>query len=100
MPEADRISRTRGIASEEAPRTKSRRCACPPICLPNSLSFPAPNRMRSTVANSKENILLSVFIRGEDIGIFDALSWLSHHLHDGVSPEFVMRRFLMSSRRL
>src|SRR5512138_2323004 len=95
MPAADRISRTRGIASEEPACTSSRRSISLSICLLSSFSFPAPKMIRFAVANSKENIVLLVSICREDVGEFDSLPRFCHHLHDVITPALVMRRFFM-----
>src|ERR1043166_6779749 len=49
---------TRGIASEEYPRTRSTRVGSRSICFPSSLTFPAPKMIRVAVANSKEDMIL------------------------------------------
>src|SRR5690242_19953618 len=58
VPNVERVSFTRGIASEECPCTKSTRFVCSAICLLNSFSFLTPKTIRLAVANSKENMAL------------------------------------------
>src|ERR1043165_1522362 len=106
VPNVERVSFTRGMASEERPCTKSTCFVFSSNCLLNSLSFPAPKRIRLAVANSKEDIFLALMKRsqslqtlsarkfqrlesltplpvgifGEDIRILDSVPGFSEHL--------------------
>src|ERR1051326_5901911 len=67
VPNVERVSFTRGIASEECPCTKSTRFVCSAICLLNSFSFLTPKTIRLAVANSKEDIFLALMKRSQSL---------------------------------
>src|SRR5512138_452607 len=93
-PDAETISLTRGMASEKAPCTNSKRFGLSFNCWASSSSFPAPNRIRPAVANSNGDMLPGRVI-WEEIVIFDAVPGLHHHLHDGIPPELVVSGLLV-----